>query len=217
MSGRRLVATAILLLAITVLLLIVPIPFVTPDTYQALAAGVQAAGVIVTLGFIGIQFAQSQSLARSTARAELDEAVRRTEERARNRRQATLEFARATLDYRYSNWGSLPDDFDAVGVRTVVTELIAGRDEDTLRTVMEYLGLLETLSIGIEMDIYDADTAYELYGGRIAATAKNYRQLIEWRRDRAGRPSFYVGLESLAADFEGRMERDAGVIPSSSS
>ena len=207
MSKRQLLAIASLL-TISIALLLVPAPFVGPDVYQALASGVQAAGVIVTLGFIGIQIAQGQSLNRASARAELDETERRIEERARNRRQATLEFARDTLDYRYTNWASLPDDFDADAVDQLVTEFIAGREQQKLSAVFEYLGLIETLCIGIELDIYDADTAYELYGGRIAAASKNYGRFIKWRRDKVGRIAFYIGLESLAATFERRMQSE---------
>jgi hypothetical protein len=194
------------LLSSAALLLIVPIPFVKPDVYQALASGVQAGGVILTLLFIGLQVAQGQSISRARAQAELDETARRIEERARSRRQATLEFARDTLDYRYSKWGSLPDDFDVDAVHELTTKFIAGREPQTLGTVMEYLGLLETLCIGIELDIYDADTAFELYGGRIAATAKSYDRFIEWRREGAGGIDFYSGLKSQAADFEKRIE-----------
>ncbi|MBB3326353.1 hypothetical protein FHX39_001297 [Friedmanniella antarctica] len=192
-----------------ILLLVVPIPFLGPDGYQALASGVQAAGVIITLGFIGIEMNQSRATSRARAQADLDEIARRDEERSRGRRQATLEFARSTLDYRYSNWEALPEDFDRGAVESMVNEFIAGREQRTLGRVLEYLGLLETLCTGIKLDIYDARTLYELYGGRVVATAQNYGLFIAWRRDLLGKKSLYVELESQAAEFERWTRLDA--------
>ena len=71
-----------------------------------------------------------------------------------------------------------------------------------MAAALGYLGLLETLCIGITKEIYDADTTKELYGSRIVAVANNYRSLIDWRRDQTGVKTFYDGLEEVADRFE---------------
>jgi len=127
--------------------------------------------------------------------------LQRRHEAERLRCQATLEYARQTLDTRYQVWPELPDDFNAEAVSRFVRKCIAGTSRANLEAAFGYLGLLETFCIGIDRGIYDIDTADKLYGPRICAVAKNYWNLIEWRRNKTGTSTFYDGLEKVAIDF----------------
>jgi hypothetical protein len=160
----------------------------------------QATGSLLTivgLVFVALQIRQ--------ARQEASLAHEREQQgRERSRRQATLEYARETLDRRYTNWTSLADDFDGTAIHEMLDECKAKLDTPMLAIVMEYLGLLETLCLGIGMDIYDVETVHMLYGGRIIAVAENYSAFIAERRKATRRPLMYVGLEVQAEAFRAR-------------
>jgi hypothetical protein len=127
--------------------------------------------------------------------------LQRRDEAERLRRQATLEYARQTLDTRYQVWPELPDDFDVEAVSRFVRKCIIGNSRANLEAAFGYLGLLETFCIEIDHEIYDIDTADKLYGPRVCAVAKNYWSLIEWRRNETSTYTFYDGLEKVAQDF----------------
>jgi hypothetical protein len=155
---------------------------------------VSTLAAVLGLAFVAFQIRQARSEAREAESA-------RERESSRLRRQATLEYARQTLDFRHTTWSTLPDDFNAEEVKDSISHGISGEDEKLLAAVLEYLGSLETLCIGVSEGIYDLRTTHQLYGSRIIAVSRNYRDLIDWRRKSTGRESLFSGLEEVAAKF----------------
>lgn len=179
----------------------------TADWVQA-AAGIGS----LVVGVIGLAAVYVQ-LVRARREAQIAH-DRQNVERLRVKKQETLNFARSTLDFRYTAWSELADDFSSRAVALMIdhayskdlhdSEEEGGEPQDrsqTLKKALEYLGLLETFAIGIFQDVYDAETAYELYGSRLIAVAENYKPLILRRRADTGRGSLYEWLEKLAHIF----------------
>jgi type II secretory pathway pseudopilin PulG len=122
-------------------------------------------------------------------------------EAARIRKQSTLEYARQTLDTRHKNWPELPDDWNAAEVKRFINECVTDQSGTALESALGYLGLLETLCIGIDQGIYDKNTVNELYGSRMAIVAQNYKPLIDWRRNETHDDDFFITLTRLANQF----------------
>jgi hypothetical protein len=178
----------------------------TTDWVQA-ATGIGS----LVVGFIGLAAVYVQ-LARARREAQVAH-DRQNTERLRIKKQETLNFARSTLDFRYTAWSELADDFSSRAVALMIDQSYSkdlhGSEDGsepqdrskTLKKALEYLGILETFAIGIFQDVYDAETAYELYGSRLIAVAGNYKPLIVRRRADTGRGSLYEWLEKLAHIF----------------
>lgn len=181
----------------------------TADWVQA-ATGIGS----LVVGFIGLAAVYMQ-LARARREAQIAH-DRQNAERLRVKKQETLNFARSTLDFRHTAWSELADDFSSREVALMINRAYSEdlQDSDgsedgsepqdrpkTLNKALEYLGLLETFAIGIFQEVYDAETAYQLYGNRLIAVAENYRPLITRRRADSGRASLYQWLEELARIF----------------
>ena len=172
-----------------------------PEWVQAITG----AGAFV-IGFIGLLAVYVQiSRARGEAQIAYD---RQNIERVRVKKHETLDFARTTLDFRYSTWSELADDFSAEEVALMIERAYvdesSGPDHDgssSLNKALEYLGLLETFAIGIFQEVYDAETAYQLYASRLIAVFQNYEPLILRRRADSGRDTLYRWLEELADIF----------------
>lgn len=177
---------------------------------------VQAATGIGSLvvSFIGLAAVYVQ-LARARREAESARDQQNTE-RLRVKKKETLDFARSTLDFRNTAWAELADDFSSREVASMIDQAYSedfqncDSPEDgigsryrsqTLSKALEYLGLLETFAIGIFQEVYDAETAYNLYASRLIAVAENYRPLITRRRADSGRDSLYQELVRLGSIF----------------
>jgi hypothetical protein len=101
------------------------------------------------------------------------------------------------MDLRYKNWQELPDDFSRDQVHRVLRSISGEGDLHLGAVVQEYLGVLETFCLGIDLGVYDLDTASQLYGGRIIAVAENYAEFITARRAETSRPTLYIGIEEM--------------------
>jgi hypothetical protein len=189
------------LLLVTALVLILPIAFVDSATYQALAAGVQAGGVIVTLGFIGVQISQTQAVARATADAQVREWDIR-------RKQATIDAVVSTAGYRESLKAFLPEnDRDPKAVAAWLRK--AKRDPKKMFHAGEYFNHLTDLAVGVTQGVFDLDTVSMLEGGRIIDTVEAFAEYIADVRQRAGRPSIWEDVEDLARQLK---EQRAGKL-----
>jgi hypothetical protein len=147
-----------------------------------------------------VQQARKQIKAGEERRQEEDE--RRQKEVERIRRQATLEYARQTLDARHKDWKELPDDYDKDKIKDFIKRCKCEKQPGpNLEAALGYLNLLETFCIGAELKIYDDGTVFKLYGTRIIEVSEHYGSLIEWRRDKTGNDNEYKGLEDGAKRY----------------
>jgi len=153
--------------------------------------GVQlASAVIAAIGFLAVVYQIRSG------------DMQRRRENLRMCRQATLEFARQTLDTRHRDWPELPDEFSKEEVLGFIDRCQSGGGAHDLESAYGYLGLFETLCIGVQLGIYDAHTVDELYGDRLVRVFENYKPLIDRRRRDTGDEDFYISLEQAARDFK---------------
>lgn len=151
---------------------------------------VTAAINLAALLFVGAQVV----LARRALQANREAQDR---EWARLRKQATLEIAFTTREYRESLKSALPrNDRNPKEVAAFLNE--ADGDHKKLSPVRQYLNHLTGIAVGIKEGTFDLDTLSMLEGSRIIGTVESYRPFIEHMRLELRNPSTYEDVEELA-------------------
>jgi hypothetical protein len=163
---------------------------------------------------VGILFVARQV---QLARAQIEDGRKqRQDETERMRRQGTLEYARQTLDTRHKAWDQLPDDYNEDEIKRFIEKCKKRRNTAEREAALGYLNLLETFCIGIDLEIYDAETAFRLYGERIIRVNKYYAPLIDWRISQSGNDGVYKDLKKGAAEFNKIKCKSQKELPKSS-
>jgi hypothetical protein len=127
------------------------------------------AGLIVNgvgIGFIAIQV----TLARNAEKREL----------TRRRKESTTDAYGSTQEHRAALRKELPDDWDKAEVAAFLARIDSG-DVAAATALKEYLGHLETLSVGVASGVYDIEVMDTLCGPRLINAVKHYRLFIETR------------------------------------
>lgn len=151
-----------------------------------------AAGLVVNgvgIGFIAIQV----TLARRTEKREL----------TRGRKESTTDAYSSTQEHRAALRKELPDDWDGRDVAAFLERVAAG-DAAAASTLKEYLGHLETLSVGVASGVYDIEVMDSLCGPRLINTVRHYRSFIVTRRKEIGYDGYCAELLWLSNELERR-------------
>jgi hypothetical protein len=115
----------------------------------------------------------------------------------RRKRQSTVDFYMQTIDLR-SKWKSvLPDDWEELEVHKFIHSAFKASNGDKLQYINDYLSYFETLAVATGADVYDLEMLDSIAGTRITSIAENYKPFFQLIRNRTGKLSLYVELESL--------------------
>ena len=130
-----------------------------------------------------------------------------------NRRKAVVELS---LDYsspervrvrqrleEFADWYDAAQSFDTLSEeqqRSFVPEL------------KQMLNYLEGIAVAIKHNVYDRDIAYEFLGAHLPAVYRWSKPWIDAMRTRAGDPSIFEALETLARQWELRNRDIADVV-----
>jgi hypothetical protein len=183
------VATIALLVVVGAALLVLA-PILDPVSYQAVAAGIQAFGIVATLLFVGTQINQSYQATERAAISQEDEASRR-------RRQATIDAYVTSQEYRAQLTRMLPwNDRDPAEVASLIER--AKEDPAILGAIRYYVNFWENLAVGVEQGVYDIRTVHALASDHVEALAQNFKPYIDARRQELHAPTLYIYLERMA-------------------
>ena len=130
-----------------------------------------------------------------------------------NRRKAVVELS---LDYsspervrvrqrleEFADWYDAAQSFNTLSEeqqRSFVPEL------------KQMLNYLEGIAVAIKHNVYDRDIAYEFLGAHLPAVYRWSKPWIDTMRERAGDPSIFEALETLARQWELRNRDIADVV-----
>ena len=133
------------------------------------------AGIALVLNFAALVFVGVELLRARIAGRKED--IRRS-------REATLSYYSSTLQERNDMHASLPEP-----------SAVTAENE---KLVTQYLGYWEAFATGVNLGVYDLTCARRVAGFRIERVWDNWRQFIEDRRRKWGRPRLYIELQELA-------------------
>ncbi|UGT41843.1 DUF4760 domain-containing protein [Nocardia yamanashiensis] len=125
------------------------------------------------------------------------------ETRRENRRQqqrATINYITATMQRQHDLYGGIYQD-------PLFAAKAAEVDSREFHDLTSYLGLLEYLSAGVNMGIFDAEVVSRTIGGRLIRAHEAFADWIDSERKRLANPGVYIELENLAPHLRALREQ----------
>jgi Domain of unknown function (DUF4760) len=158
-------------------------------------AGVAAFVGICAGIFVGMQVMQAAKNTRLATEAQQREWDLR-------RREASIQFYMATLDFRDARKTTLPHDKDGPAVARLIEE--AKDDTATQGIIRSHLSYYEMLAMGVNTGVLDEEIVNRSGGMSVLAAWQNYMPWIEKRRRELDAPTMYSELEMLASRLADR-------------
>ena len=106
------------------------------------------------------------------------------------------------MDTRHHYRSLLPDDFDVAKIDELLSTVLAGQDPAHEKIIIQYLGYVEYIAVGVSLGIHDLETVDSLYGSRMLAAWKNYGSYIAHYRTTWDKDYFCREIEWLAGAIE---------------
>jgi hypothetical protein len=168
--------------------------------YEILSLTTAVLGLIVSTVVLLLLLGQLRLLAQQVkdSREALDLSTAEAEAENRRRRQrATVEFIAATLAKLEDNYDRVP----AAGSERLADFLNEARirDSSDFRALRNYLNNLQSLAVGVNLEIFDIDVVSRTVGGRIVRTWNYYEGWILEERKVIQAPKLFRDLELCAA------------------
>ena len=119
----------------------------------------------------------------------------------RRKKQSTIEFSHQVLEERIKATDQINKVFKNQEVVNVTTPDYINNVNDVKGAISRYLNLMERISVGINIGVYDRDTFMRITG---SLTIKFYRRIepvIMEKRKKTGNPKAYCDFEQLVIDM----------------
>ncbi len=122
----------------------------------------------------------------------------------RRKKQATIEFTHTVLERRREVQLMIRDSFGADHVNP--TDARYADNEDLKRAVARFLNLMERISVGINIGVYDLHAFSRITGRSTIEFFHKLRPIIEHRRKEVGSPTLFGDFELMVKELEHERE-----------
>jgi len=130
----------------------------------------------------------------------------------RRKKQSTIEFTYQVLEERIKATKSINKAFPNKEVVNVNSRAYTENLEDVRGAISRYLNLMERISVGINIGVYDLDTFMRITGVATINFYKRIEPIILEKRKVANRSSLYCDFEKLVKDMMNAYQKDAPLI-----
>ena len=119
----------------------------------------------------------------------------------RRKKQSTIEFSHQVLEERIKATNQINKVFKNQEVVNITAPDYINNVNDVKGAISRYLNLMERISVGINIGVYDRDTFMRITGSLTIKFYKRIEPVIKEKRKRTGNYKAYCDFEQLVKDM----------------
>jgi len=130
----------------------------------------------------------------------------------RRKKQSTIEFSHQVLEERIKATDEINKVFKNQEVVNVTAPDYINNVNDVKGAISRYLNLMERISVGINIGVYDRDTFMRITGSLTIKFYKRIEPVIIEKRRITGNPKAYCDFEQLVKDMTNAYQENTPLI-----